>query len=304
MFTLSGAEDDWVLNNAFSIWADAAFIRRSEGEEKTFFFQGTTKACTSNKLVSLFTYEPGFRVGVAYHTRHTLLEMTYLWVSDWESRCHRNSSRQINFSRVPQDIGGDYRNADKASVHYRSQLRNGEVNYFYYVTPRRGNWFTAGWLVGLRYLDFPEHVQMSFVKGSNRSHYEISTENRIPALQVGGVLGWNPTRVWSWDFVAKIGMGADWCQQHTFLGNNNDATTVRNYTRSKISTPLIAAANLALTYQPWSFFNLHIAYEFIYLNGVATAPVQLDKSQNASHRVQSNGKALFHGWLGGVTFSF
>lgn len=301
---LSGAEDDWVLNNAFSMWADAAFLRRSEGEQKVFSFKGEKEGCTSKKLVSEFEYELGFRAGLAYHTRHTLLEATYLWVEDWESRCHQSSPGKINLSKIATNIGGDYRSADKASTSYRSQFRNAEVNYFYYVTPRRGNWFTAGWLVGMRYIDFPERLDMTFVKGSNRSHYEISTENRIPALQVGGILGWNPTRSWSWDFVAKVGMGADWCRQHTFLGNTNNTDIIRNYTRSRVCTPLVTAANLSLTYQPWKMFNLHLAYEFIYLNGVATAPVQLNKSQHAPHRIQSNGYAFFHGWFGGMTLSF
>ena len=37
---VSAAEDDWVLNNAFAIWGDVAFIRRAEGHEQHIFFEG------------------------------------------------------------------------------------------------------------------------------------------------------------------------------------------------------------------------------------------------------------------------
>ena len=305
---VSAAEDDWVLNNAFAIWGDVAFIRRAEGHEQHIFFEGqgaqAQSACNLRTLISHFNYEPGFRVGMAYMTRHTFLEATYLWVADWDSSCHRRDPRRINFSENTQNVAGDYANADRGSTHFNSQFRNGEINYFFYVTPRRGNYFSAAWLVGLRYMDFPEHLDIAFVKGANRSTYEIDTENHIPAAQVGATLGWNPTRTLSWDLLAKVGLGFNWCKQHTFMGNQNNTVTLRNYTRSEFSTPLVVAGGLTLTYQPWKFFNLHMSYELIYLNGVATAPVQINKSRNPSHEIKSDGYALFHGWLGGVTFSF
>jgi hypothetical protein len=317
--SLFAAEDNFVMNNSLSIWADAVFLRRSEGhEQKLFFDAGAVEdevtdvdctdceeaACHSRRLISRFQYEPGFRVGMAYMTRHTIVEATYLWVAEWKSACRRKDLGQINFSEKLDNLAGDYANADKGSAHYTSQFKNAEVNYFYYVTPRRGNAFTGGWLAGARYIDFPEQMELAFVKGMDRSSYQIETENKIGALQVGGVLGWNPTRTLSWDFVAKLGMGADFCRQHTEVGNQNNTVNVRNYTRGTVSTPLVVAGALSLTYQPWEFFNLHAAYELIYLNGVATAPVQIDKSVHAPRRIKSDGYALFHGWFFGLMFGF
>lgn len=314
-FPLVAAEDDWILNNAFAVWGDVAFIRRAEGHQQHLFFdmgQGSPNscgschhnACNSRALFSRFHYEPGYRVGMAYLTRHTYLEATYLWIADWRSSCHRANPGLINFSESNTNLFQDYSGADAASAHYLSQFRNAEINYFFYVTPRRGDVFSVAWLVGVRYMDFSENLELAFENAAAQSTYDIYAKNRIPALQAGGSIGWNPTRTISWDLIAKLGMGFDWCSQHTFLGDANNTLTLRNYDKSCFATPLVAAGGLSLTYQPWKFFNVHASYELIYLNGVATAPVQIDKSPHAPHRIKSDGYALFHGWLAGLTFSF
>ena len=301
---LLAKEDDWVMNNALSVWAEGVYLRHNVGHQQTFFFNGDKSACKAHRMLTRFEYEPGFRVGMAYMTRHTILEASYLWVSEWESTCKQTNPGQINFSDRIGNLTGDYMHADKGDVHYTSQFQNAELNYFYYLTPRRGNPFTGGWLVGARYIDFPEHLHLKFMKKSSRSGYQIDTDNKIGALQVGAMLGWNPTHKWSWEGIAKVGMGANFCRQHTDVKNDNNTTTVRNYTRNVVSTPLVVAGALSLTYQVIEYFNLHASYELIYLNGVATAPVQVNKSIHAPHRIKADGYALFHGWFLGVALSF
>jgi hypothetical protein len=302
--SLLATEDDWVMNNALSVWAEGVYLRHNIGHQQTLFFDGTKSACKSHRMLTRFEYEPGFRVGMAYMTRHTVLAATYLWVNQWESSCKKHHAGQINFSDRLGNLTGDYANADKGEAFYTSQFQNAELNYFYYLTPRRGNPFTGGWLVGARYIDFPEHLELKFIKTTSRSGYKIDIDNKIGALQIGAMLGWNPTDRLSWEGVGKVGMGADFCRQHTDVKNDNNTTTVRNYTRGVVSSPLVVAGSLSLTYLVAQYFNLHASYELIYLNGVATAPVQVNKSVHAPHRIKADGYALFHGWFFGLTFSF
>jgi hypothetical protein len=59
-----------------------------------------------------------------------------------------------------------------------------------------------------------------------------------------------------------------------------------------------------MTYQPWRFINLHGNYELIYLNGIALAPDQMNKSTSTEHRLRSFGQALIHGATLGIAFTF
>jgi hypothetical protein len=79
---------------------------------------------------------------------------------------------------------------------------------------------------------------------------------------------------------------------------------LRDYQVSRFSLPLVVGGALSLTYQPWRFINLHGAYELIYLNGIALAPDQMNKSSSKEHRVRSFGKALIHGATLGIMFTF
>ncbi|HEX2579999.1 MAG TPA: hypothetical protein VHK67_06340, partial [Rhabdochlamydiaceae bacterium] len=207
--SLFADEDNWSLNDGFAIWGDVAFYRRNEGNNHRLIIdEGSGKkgacgsctfdSCKSKHLVSSFHYQPGFQVGMVYMTRHSLLEAKYLFVQEWSASCHRNDPGLLYFSASNPYYAEDFFAADKAWAHYKSQFQNAEANYFYYITPRRGDYFSGGWLAGIRYMSLTEHLAITFRKGSNESPYRVHTWNHIPALQVGGTLGWNPSKVLSW----------------------------------------------------------------------------------------------------------
>lgn len=299
----------------FAIWGDFAYFRRAMGHSRRLITDeghGHLNSCNrckfehydSRKLVHEFDYEPGFQVGVAYTTHRSIVEAKYLWIENWESSCHKNDTGLLFFSESNPNFTNDFSKADRASAHYHSQFQNAETNYFWYYTPRREEYFSAGWLAGLRYINLRENLKIEFHKGSNESSYRIHVWNHMPVVQAGGVIVWNPTSTLSWDFTAKAGIGFDWCRQHTFLGDQNNTVEVRNFRASEFSTPLIVEGIASLTYQPWRYINIHVAYQFIYLNGVALAPDQIDKHSEYQHRVRAIGQALIYGWTTGVMFSF
>ncbi len=312
LLTLPLLADD----SAFAFWGDVAFYRRSEGNSHRLIIDKghghinpcggcSFGGCRSDKLVTEFDYQPGFQVGLAYMTRHSIFEAKYLWIEQWESSCHRHDPGLLFFSNKNPDISVDFSGADKAHATYKSQFQNGEMNYFWFVTPRRGDYFSAGWLVGIRYVNLIEHLEIEFENGGDESPYRVHVRNHIPALQVGGTVGWNPMKVLSWDLVAKIGLGFDWYRQHTYFADLNNTQVIRNYEASSFATPFVAEAALSLTYQPWRFINIHAAYGLIYLSAVALAPDQLDKRVNPEHhRIRAISQVIFHGWTAGAMFSF
>lgn len=313
--SLFSNEDNWCLNEGFAIWGDAVFYRRNAGNKHRLIIDKSKghvnpcggcnfNSCKSTKLVQNFDYEPGFQVGMVYMTYHTLLEAKYLQVSEWESSCSKHKPGILFFSASHPTFAQDFFNADKASAEYKSQFQNGEVNYFYYITPRRGDYFSGGWLAGVRYIHLTENLEIEFHKGFNQSPYRVHVWNDIPAIQAGGTIGWNPTRVLSWDLTVKIGMGFDRSRQHTYWGDVNNTVVLGDYTKRGFSLPFLAGASISLTYQPWRFLNVHASYEGTYLNGIALAPDQLNKNPSQHHHIRTYGQALMHGATVGLTFTF
>lgn len=313
--TLLAKEDNWNLNNSFAFWADAAFYRRAYTHNHDLIIdqsQGKADscgvchydACDAKHLAKKFKYEPGFKVGFDYMTLHTVLEASYLWLTDWHSHCFVSAPGKLYFSENHPDDVQDFSGADTGRAKYESWFQNGELNYFRYSSPHRGNRFAAAWMIGLRYIYLAEKLEVSFTKALNTSSYHIHVWNNIPTLQVGAAIAWNPMKTLFWDLIAKVGMGFDWNCQHTRLGDLNNSEILRNYTKSGFATPVVADASLALTYQPVSWLNLHTAYQIIYLNGVALAPDQLVKHTSSDHFLDANGCPLIHGWTAGLAFSF
>lgn len=313
---LQAEEDDWSLNNSFTLSGDIAYYRRAQSHKHRFIIDESLgvkdscgichfDACGAKHLVKKFKYEPGFRVGFSYMSENALWEATYLWVQDWSHCCSRTNPRSLYFSSDDtayflQDFAG----ADSAKACYTSWFQNAEINYYNYVTSKRGDKFGSAWLLGLRYLYLDEELAIDFTSGSDSSTYHVHVWNNTPALQIGGTIAWNPTKYLSWDMVIKIGVGFDFDRQHTRLGDVNNTLVIRDYTKGGFATPFLADGMLSLTYQPTSWVNLHMAYQFIYLNGVALAPDQLVKEDSSEHVLRNNGMPLIHGWTAGIAFSF
>lgn len=310
-FFLEAGEDNWALNNSFTVTGDFAYFKRELSHKHKLILDSAKRtcncrfpSCNSEALVRQFDFEPGFKVGASYMTRHTIWDLSYLWLDSWEGRCSKVSPGMLLFSVKNPNLTFDFSGADQAEAEYSSQFQNCELNFYRYETLRYANYFAGAWMAGLRYINLREALDISFIKGSDKSSYNVHTMNHVPAVQVGGLIAWNPTTKLSWEFLAKVGIGFDIAEQKTFLGDLNNSVVVRDYEKSGFSTPLVTEAAITLTYQPWTFLNIHGAYQVIYLNGVVLAPDQLRKSSNNEAFIEAIGAPLIHGLIAGLSWSF
>lgn len=308
---LLAEEDDWRLNNSFSLYGDFAYFKREQTQKHKLIIDSSTTncdcrfpSCSTTTLVHHFDFEPGFKVGAMYMTRHTVWDLSYLWINSWEGHCSKSAPGSLIFSVSNPGITNDFDGADTGSAEYISQFQNAELNFFRYVTLRRGDYFSSAWVLGARYMNLREELDISFTNSGSKSSYKIHTTNHIPALQVGGLIAWNPTTQLSWDLVAKVGVGFDMGEQKTFLGDFNNTVAVRDYEKSGFSTPLVVDVGITLSYQPLSYLSFQAAYQVIYLNGVALATDQVDKSSNSQHRYRAIGAPLIDGLTVGLAWSF
>lgn len=309
--SLHATEDGGTPNTSFSLTGDFAYFKREQGNDRKLLIDSSTTncncrfpSCKTKHLVHNFNFEPGFKIAATYFTDQVVWDLSYLWLNNWEKSCSRTSPEALIFSVSNPGITNDFNGADLGQAEYSSEFQNCELNFLRYNSSRFENYFTSAYLVGIRYMSLREALDVAFTKDSNRSSYKVHAMNHIPAIQVGGLLAWRPTKTMTWDLILMAGIGFDAGKQKTFLGDLNNTVTIRDYEESGFSTPLVTEGSIRLTYQPASYFNIHAAYQFIYLNGVALAPDQLVKSSRADHVYRAIGAPLIHGVTAGLTWSF
>jgi|GEM_PF-1373665 len=313
-----------------SLWGEGVFFRRSEGNAHQLVMDRSrgvldqcnrcnfNKGCSSQDLIKKFDYEPGYRVGISYITPYKSVEAFYLWVQPWESRCSIRQPSLIFFSKKNRFSSG-FSQADEGFSEYQCHFQNGELNYYGWFGPRTGNFFSFALLGGGRYISLKEALLIRFQKGPFISTYNIHTRNEIGCVQIGSSIGWNPSSHIHWEIKGKVGVGVDVCSQKTDLRDLahvtiipldpveiplSDVGILRFYKKKGIATPLLAEVELFLGYQIAKWLECHVAYQVIYLNGVALAPDQISKSLNTEQILKKNGAPLFHGWIGGISIEF
>lgn len=309
---LSAAEDNWTLNNVFTLYGDFAYFKREQATKHKLVIDNPEtdclcrfESCNTKDLAHRFDFEPGFKVGTTYMTEHTVWDFFYLWTGPWHSHCSRSSTTgSLIFSVKHPDLIADFNEADQGEADYTSQFQNCELNFYRYSALRHDDFFSAAWMVGARYMTLRESIDIAFTKGANKSSYKVHVSNPIPAIQIGGLIAWNPTSKISWDFLVKVGLGFDAGEQKTDLGDLNNPQVARDYKKSGFSTPLVAEGSMTLTYQSTSYLELHAAYQVIYLNGVALAPDQIVKSSSNTPVYRAIGQPLIHGLTVGLGWSF
>lgn len=314
---LPAAEESWALNNSFSVWAEAAYFRRT-GVPKVNLIEtssattddpnGNTlfnRLCNTKDLIKKFKFEPGARGGISYSNEWETFEATYLWLKEWQGSVQASDPGALYLSQKHLASWEDYSAADHAHAHYTSEFQNGEFNYIRQMTRKGEDYFAASWLIGLRYLNLNEHFQLSYTAGSNSSHYNIETTNYLAALQAGASLQWNPIRNLTWDLVGKVGVAYNWARQKTHAGDMDNALVIYNEWASKQQfPPFVGDVALKLGYQCFKNLKAHVGYQVIYANGMALAPNQIHKNIGKEARIKVDGAPLIYGLFGGVTLTW
>lgn len=312
------AHDDWSLNNHWNVAADFVYLKRNGLHGKHIVSDSNKPASltdpddnfsvmSTKRLVRSFEFEPGFRLTASYtKNKKSTVEATFMTVHEWEGKRTVCGNHSLSFPFNNPNYTHDFNMADKAKAVYRSKFYNAELNYWRHFTPRRGDYFSLSGIIGARYMQLNEKFNLTFYKGDDTSHYRIRTRDHLYGLQVGLDLMVNPTVCISWEFVGKVGPALNHSEQHTFLSDDNDMTTLRKFRKKKFNAVFFADVEGILTFQWTAHVNLHAGYKFMYLNGVVLAPEQIDKktSAHSGKRVHDGGVIYIHGLTAGVNFGF
>jgi hypothetical protein len=301
------AHDDWSLNNHWNVTADFVYLKRNDLHGKEIVYNNNAPVLNTKKLLHSFDFEPGFRVALSYAKNHwSTIEATFMTLHHWEGAHVVRGSGSLSFPFNTPNYTTDYQTADKAKARYTSKFYNGELNYWRHFTARRADYFSFSGIIGARYMQLDEKFNLAFYKLSDVSHYKIHTWNHLYGLQLGLDLMVNPTPCISWEFLAKVGEALSRSKEHTFLGDNNDTTTLRRFGDHKSNGVFFADVEALITFQWTANFNLHAGYEVIYLNGMALAPEQIDKGTHAhsGRRIHDGGVIYIQGVVAGLNLGF
>lgn len=315
IFSTLSAHEDWNLTHHWALNTEFVYMRRTLLQNHTivdrvpqcFLPCVGTGVLGTKKLMQEFDFEPGFRVGLAYRPRaRWSLEGNFLYVGEWDESETKHGNGTLSYPFHDPSFTDDFSAADRAVARYLSRFYSAEANYWGHLTPRRADYFSVSWVLGLRYIHLREKFTLAFTTPPDTSNYNVRTRNLLGGPQIGGCLEWNPTEQITWNFTAKFGGLLDRSQQHTFLGDDNNTRVIRDFTKRKWNPTFLADLAASFNFQITPHFNLHAGYQMIYLAGVALAPEQLSNSSDvvAHHRVTVSGNVLIHGLFTGLIFSF
>jgi hypothetical protein len=280
-----------------------------------------------------FQYEPGMRItagrylGRDNRNRDHSWEFTYLGLTDWETAAavtiDRNIFPDAFLFFVPNPSGNltAFNFALSHSYTYSSDLNSFELNRKLRFRLGRdrlilnpdGEWqreCTPGWTPsffgGVRVLNVDENF--AFVSlGTNangnsapaqeNARYEIKTNNDLVGLQIGAEL-FEQHCNWSFGVRGKLGGLVNFAGQQSFLQitsvqNPVDFPEFREASDTQLS--FMAELGIVASYHFKPNVALRASYDFMYLQGLALAPQQIQMNFAAPPKLVSGSHIFYDG---------
>ncbi len=292
---------------------EALFLDQLNGDQTVLSQRVTMPAGMS---AVLFTdsvngsMQPGVEVTLGFRQNDvTAVELTYFGLHDWnESASVTDPAENLQapfsngglFTNTGQQLD-DFFDAFQQGIEFSSEMHNIELNVRRQLTGPL--WFVAG----IRYIDYDETMNFFSVDdagaGSDVGRYNVSVDNQLLGLQVGGDATYSLT---SWLEVtgkAKAGMFVNWVDQETLLQNTGPNLSAQG---GKSDTGLASVIDVEMMFAarrgPWTLFA---GYRALVHGGMAKAGDQFDFSINEDPaavigNVDHQGTLVLHGPFGGL----
>ena len=273
--------------------------------------------------------------------RDYLLELSYFGLLDWSETASAVGSRvdvgggtEVGslLSSFDPTIGG-FNRADLHRIEYTSHLdnlemnlriRNNPVHDRLVYRPRRG-WMSEpgdavhlSMLGGMRFLSVEDNfdffsmstiTQNGVPTGPISGDYRIETRNRLLGLQIGLAVG-SQTPRFSWSVTGRMGPYINFLRQRQNITFNdaNDPFAVTTADRSRQENDervaMVGQVSMVGRFRLLDHFNLRAGYDFMWVQGLALAPEQLDFTDSFAQQTNRNGILLYQGLSLGVEYTW
>ena len=233
------------------------------------------------------------------------LEVSYWGLHHWNADATILADPEAEFANISLPFDSDYTEdfdgAERADVHYASELHNVEVNLL----------FDRGWLVtpliGVRYMNLEEEFDFQSAEtNGDTSNYLIGTRNNLVGFQLGARLERQTSSCFRWYGGAKAGVYGNMAKQNTWLGDVNNSIVLRNFSNSEEDVAFIGELDLGLACQLSRCFSINAGYRVLWVEGVALAPEQLDltTTDTSGSGLNDNGGVFYDGGYVGLIFDY
>jgi hypothetical protein len=209
---------------------------------------------------------------------------------------------------IPGRLGrksNDFLSADIMRVGYDSNIHSAEINCVKCCWCENDccGYRSLEWLAGFRYLRLDEEFDITstdFDEGT--SVYDIDTDNNLYGAQLGLRVRRQRSRL-GCELVGKAGIFGNDASQRQFVTDFPPPFLLRDPRGDRESqVAFLGELGLSLTYQLTDRWTLRGGYNVMWLEGVATAPDQLDFSFRADSGTDLNteGGLFLHGANAGL----
>ncbi len=255
-----------------------------------------------------YPLEPGMRLTLGrYITDTTMIEATYYGGVDWDRR-----NGTANFPTGANGLGpllpywgpgfgafdtGAFTGSNVQIASYESQFNSFELGV------RHAIWGTTSILAGFRYMNIGDLFQLAAFDNSTNSNpdangfYRTWTNNNLVGVQLGTEYShdlWFPRLFVSVD--CRGGIYANFAEQKNLLFNSGDTWDQRSAREVQFASAW--DLTFTLSYLATDHLTIRGGYTFLFIDGIALAPDQLDTNptmQNARNFIADNGTLTLQG---------
>jgi hypothetical protein len=273
---------------------DSVWLTRSHADNHNLtFYDNLNNAhdrLNSHFLLSTddvtYPLEPGMRLTLGrYLTDTWMIEGTYYGAVNWDRR-----NGTPNFPTGANTVGpllpywglglgafdtSAFTGSNVQIASYESQFNSGELNV------RHAVWGTTTILGGIRYINVGDLFQLSAFDNPQNTNpnangfYRTWTNNNLVGVQVGTEYShdlWFPRLFFSVD--GRGGVYANFAEQKNLLFNSGDTYNQRSDRQVQFASAW--DLTFALSYLATDHLTIRGGYTFLFIDGIALAPDQLD----------------------------
>ncbi|MEX0585185.1 MAG: hypothetical protein WD176_00985, partial [Pirellulales bacterium] len=244
-----------------------------------------------------FAYEPGTRVTIGkfygrdLENRDRQLEVSYFGAFDWSSAYTVTASPNQFLETTLANNAPGFQGASAHTYLYESDLNSVEINAKLssrlprdrMVLQPDGHWYrecTPSWLptylAGIRWINAEEQFAFGAIGPQQFALYDITTHNDLLGVQLGFEMFEQHCR-WNWGGTVKVGGYVNFADQHTVYDANVGGFAFnRDEMKSGEQLSLAIELNLRASYQLRPNLAIRIGYDFMFLQGLALGPQQLE----------------------------
>ena len=294
-------------DHAIAFEADYLLMSRSDGSDRPLVITSggpydlnvTAPACcdgvvdkvvlTTKDLINDQGYTPGVSASFYIYPNHEhSLEGRWMGLLSWHGDEKVSCTQNLGVPGVGNNTY-DYSYADEVEGKYNSRLWGAEFDYIKHLTPRYINPFALSARAGLHYFEVKEELEMAFKKVGyivklsdietspyvwDHSMYRINTKSKFFGLQAGMDFDYNAFSFLTWGIRVKGGLGANWGESKTWMGDLNDTIILLDYGNGKSNFSYFFTGYPFIELRPVKNWSFIIDYEMLYLGAITVAEKQ------------------------------